>query len=63
MENKYRYALWGCGLCSLLTVFACVMIWVGIKPLSMGQLMTTICLVIADVVLFVVYWKGTHQHQ
>lgn len=63
MENKYRYVLWGFGLCMLLTVFACAMILIGIKPLSMGQLMTTLCLTIADVVLFVVYWRGTHSRK
>lgn len=54
-EDKRRYVLWGFGLCTLLTVFACVMMWVGLKPISIGQVMTTVCLVIGAIVLGTVY--------
>lgn len=49
-ESK-RYAKWGFGLCLLLFVFCLVMIWVGIKPLSLGQAATAGCLGAAVLVL------------
>ena len=56
-DEHRRYVLWGLCLCALLLVFSLVMEWVGLKPFSVGQGMTTACLAVASIVLAVVYYR------
>lgn len=58
MSEEHRcYVLWAMGICSLVCVLSIVLECVGLKPLSTGQVMTTVVLVIAIVVLGIVYWR------
>ncbi len=55
MKESSRYLLWAALLCLLLSVFSVAMILVNIKPLSIPMMVTTVVLIVATVVLFILY--------